>query len=73
MKDQSQTELTGYIPLSVLKRQIIRIGDIDRVPPTPGIFDEPTYCFKVNQEWWAIISGMIEWLASAEAWRDAED
>jgi len=51
----------------------IEIGRINRQPPDIGIFDPPTRCFIINQEWWTIVSGMVDWLADVAAWPAAQD
>lgn len=39
-----------------------------RIPPTSGIFDNPTRCIKVNAEWWSHISGAVALLSDPDAW-----
>jgi hypothetical protein len=72
--DPEPREITGYLtPDERRLAEVIEIGNIARIPPNVGIFDEPTYCFKVNHQWWRIISGVVEWLTQVQAWREAED
>lgn len=47
-----------------------------RIPlpvPTPGIFDAPNRCVRINLEWWSHISGMIDVLSSPELWEGDDD
>ena len=43
------------------------------VAPTPGIFDAPTRCFVINEEWSAIVMGMVSLLAEIRMWKGATD
>jgi len=62
-----------YISPDTARKQIIAIGDINRIPPDVGIFDNPVRCFRINQQWWSIVAGMVHWLADVAAWQDAQD
>lgn len=55
------------------KRQHPDFDDIARMPPGVGIFDEPTRCYPINQEWAKIVMGWVGWLATTSAWPDAQD
>jgi len=46
---------------------------VERIPPAVGIFDSPTRCFVVNQEWWSHIAGMVHLLADVVSWKEADD
>lgn len=53
-----------------------RTPDLPRmnlVPPPVGIFDEPSRCYRLNNEWAKIIMGLVKWLAATPVWRDAEN
>ena len=43
------------------------------VAPTPGIFDAPTRCFVINEEWSSIVMGMVSLLAEIRMWKGAKD
>lgn len=47
--------------------------DIKRIPPNVGIFDEPTRCYRINEQWAKIVMGWVKWLATMSAWVDAEN
>lgn len=47
--------------------------DIQRIPPNVGIFDEPTRCYRINEQWAKIVMGWVKWLATMSAWVDAEN
>ncbi len=49
------------------------VRDAPRTPPTPGIFDSPTRCYKVNQEWAGHLMGAVTALELWKAWLGAED
>jgi len=73
----SQSNHRGFdnqlLPPEVLRKGIYELGKVDRVPPTVGIFDNPTRCFVVNVEWWSHIAGMVHLLADVVSWKDADD
>jgi hypothetical protein len=74
MSNDKDNEYSGeFLSADVARKQIIEIGNINRVPPEVGIFDDPIRCFKINQQWWSIVAGMVHWLADVAAWQDAED
>jgi len=41
--------------------------------PAPGIFDEPTYCLKINKSWMAHLSGVVAALDQPDTWIGTED
>jgi hypothetical protein len=61
------------LPPEAIRKGIYELGKVDRVPPAVGIFDNPTRCFVVNQEWWSHIAGMVHLLADVVSWKDADD
>lgn len=74
MSNNKNNEFAGEIISADVKRKgIYELGKVDRVPPVVGIFDAPTRCFVVNQEWWSHIAGMVHLLADVVSWKDAED
>ena len=74
MSNQKNNPFAGEILTpEIARKQIIEIGKTNRVPPEVGIFDAPVRCFRVNEQWWALIAGQIHWLADVAAWRDAQD
>lgn len=74
MSNDKRNEFHGEILTPEIARKgIILLGDVDRTPPDVGIFDPPTRCFIVNQEWWSHIAGMVHLLADVRSWKEAED
>jgi hypothetical protein len=56
------------------KKRVIDLYDMRLVPPSVGVFDEPTRCYKVNKQWAKIFMGVISAnLLGIAAWRDATD
>lgn len=43
------------------------------VAPQVGIFDAPTRCYTINEQWAAIVMGLVQLLAETRMWKDAED
>lgn len=54
------------------KKRALDLYDMRLVPPTPGIFDEPTRCYRINLEWAKYVMGMVSWLATSAPWQDAK-
>jgi len=74
MSNQKNNEFAGEIlSAEITRKGIYELGKVDRVPPSVGIFDAPTRCFIVNQEWWSHIAGMVHLLADVVSWKDATD
>jgi len=58
------------------KKRVIDLYELNLIPPVSeaGIFDEPTRCYKINQEWASIVMGMVSaTLVTVASWRDAQD
>jgi len=55
------------------KMRSLDLWSMNLVPPEVGIFDEPSRCYKLNNEWARIIMGLVSWLAATPVWRDAEN
>lgn len=55
------------------KKRVIDFWDTNLPVPTPGIFDEPTRCYRINTEWAKVVMGFASWLAEIAAWKDAQD
>lgn len=49
------------------------VRDAPRDPPSAGIFDSPTRCYKVNQEWAGHLMGAVTALELWKAWAGTED
>lgn len=74
MSNDKNNEFHGEILTPEISRKAIyELGKVQRAVPEVGIFDAPVRCFRVNQEWWALIGGMVHLLADVTAWQDAED
>jgi len=43
------------------------------VAPTPGIFDDPVRCYRINEEWAPIIMGIVSLLTEIRMWKGAID
>lgn len=55
------------------KKRALDLSTMNLVPPSVGIFDEPTRCYRINHEWGKIVMGMVSWLATVAPWRDATE
>jgi len=74
MSNDKNNEFHGeQLTPEIARKAIYELGRVDRVPPAVGIFDSPTRCFVVNQEWWSHIAGMVHLLADVVSWQDADD
>lgn len=54
------------------KRLLIALTE-RRQAPVIGIFDEPTRCYRVNEQWAAHIAGAVSLLTEQQAWVGAND
>ncbi len=61
------------ITYSDFKRIYLPIGDWNLIPPSEGIYDEPTVYYKANIKWAPLIEGFVSWLTEITAWENAED
>lgn len=74
MSNDKKNEFSGeLLPPEVIRKGVYELGKVARIPPTVGIFDNPTRCFVVNVEWWSHIAGMVHLLADVVSWKDADD
>jgi hypothetical protein len=74
MSNDKRNEFHGeLLPPEVIRKGVYELGNVERVPPSVGIFDSPTRCFVVNVEWWSHIAGMVHLLADVVSWKDATD
>lgn len=73
MTDNHRGFAGELLPPEAIRKGVYDLGKVDRTPPEVGIFDAPTRCFVVNQEWWAHIAGMVHLLADVVSWKDADD
>lgn len=55
------------------KKRVLDLYTANLVPPSVGIFDEPTRCYRINKQWAAIVMGLASWLTEIAVWRDASD
>jgi hypothetical protein len=55
------------------RERIIVLRDFNLVLPTVDIFDAPTRCYVVNEEWAKIIAGAVDLLTEIAVWKDAEN
>lgn len=60
------------VPADQIQRYHIAT-DAPKTPPTVGIFDEPTRCYKANEEWVKHIMGAVSLLGMWTAWTGEED
>lgn len=54
------------------RERIIVLSNFNLELPSVDIFDEPTRCYKVNEEWAKIITGAIDLLCEVAVWKDAQ-
>lgn len=74
MSNQKNNQFAGeHLTPEIVRKGIYELGKVNRVPPSVGIFDNPTRCFVVNVEWWSHIAGMVHLLADVVSWKDATD
>ena len=59
--------------LSKDKRFMPMVRSRPRVAPAVGIFDAPTRCYVVNEEWAAHIAGAVSVLTETQVWVGADD
>jgi len=71
--EQSHEYPTMQFPPEIIRKQIFPLGEVERTPPSVGIFDSPTRCYIVNKEWAEHIMGMVHLLADVVSWKDAQD
>lgn len=67
-QDNLTKEVVAY---AKTQRLLTRIEP--RNAPAAGIFDEPTRCYVVNEEWAAHIAGAVSTLTEVAAWIGADD
>ena len=74
MSNDKNNQFHGEILTPEIARKAIwELGKVNRIPPEVGIFDAPIRCFKINQEWWVHVAGMVHLLADVTAWQDADE
>ncbi len=55
------------------KERMLDLSAMNLTPPDVGVFDEPTRCYRLNNEWAKIVMGIVSWLAATPVWQDAEN
>lgn len=71
--DKSRGQEDRWLVAEDEKQRALYLRQMELVPPTVGIFDEPTRCYTINKEWAKIVMGMVSWLTEIAPWRDAQD
>jgi len=69
--DKSKGQRDRVLTIEDEKNRVLPLRQMELIPPSVGIFDEPTRCYEINEEWAKIVMGMVGWLAEVAVWRDA--